>query len=250
VQPLEITTDERVLVLAPHPDDETLGAGGVLQRVLARGGRARVVVLTAGDGYIEAVQHATGLPVPPPTAYLAYGQRRLKELRAAVRRLGDHHLRVQVLGFPDGGLLPLLAAHWQRTQPERSPTTAVSHPPYPGVLDAEVAYDGADLLRELERVLHESRPTLVVFPDPLDRHPDHRATGLFTLLALRHWLPQAPATPHLLKHGQSILYTSAEIIDCIPQRGGGLYAVCTSSKSHNCCTGTGRCPKRSVDLGR
>jgi hypothetical protein len=24
------------------------------------------------------------------------------------------------------------------------------------------------------------------------------------------------------KHGQSILYTSAEIIDCIPQRGGGL----------------------------
>ncbi len=55
---------------------------------------------------------------------------------------------------------------------------------------------------------------------------------------------------YTVKHGQSILYTSAEIIACIPQRGGGLYAVCTSSKSHNGCTGTGRCPKRSVDLGR
>ena len=200
VQPLEIHTDERLLVLAPHPDDEMLGAAGVLQRVLARGGRARVVVLTAGDGYIEAVQHATGLPVPPPTAYLAYGQRRLKELRTAVRRLGGHHLRVQILGFPDGGLLPLLAAHWQRTQPERSPTTAVSHPPYPDVLDAEVAYDGADLLRELQRVLHESQPTLVAFPDPLDRHPDHRAAGLFTLLALQHWLPHASASPRLLAY--------------------------------------------------
>ena len=200
VPPLEIGTGERLLVITPHPDDETLGAGGLLQRVLARGGRARVVMLTAGDGYVEAVQHATGQLVPRPTAYLAYGERRLKELRAAVRRLGDHHIRVQVLGFPDGGLTPLLAAHWQRTHPERSPTTAASHPPYPEVLDADLAYDGADLLRELRRVLHESQPTLVAFPDPLDRHPDHRATGLFTLLALRHGLPQTLATPRLLAY--------------------------------------------------
>jgi LmbE family N-acetylglucosaminyl deacetylase len=200
VHPLEISTDERLLVIAPHPDDETLGAGGVLQRVLARGGQARVVVLTAGDGYVEAVQHATGRLVPRPAAYLAYGERRLQELRAAVRLLGAHRIRVQVLGFPDGGLTPLLVAHWQRTQPERSPTTEVSHPPYPEVLDAEVAYDGADLQRELERVLHESQPTLVAFPDPLDRHPDHRATALFTLLALRHWLPRTLATPRLLAY--------------------------------------------------
>jgi len=200
VQPLEIGTDERLLVITPHPDDETLGAAGLVQRVLARGGRARLVVLTAGDGYVEAVQHASGQLVPRPAAYLAYGERRLRELRAAVRHLGAHRIRVQVLGFPDGGLTPLLVAHWQRTRPEHSPTTAVAHPPYPEVLDANVAYDGADLQRELERVLHESQPTLVAFPDPLDRHPDHRATALFTLLALRHWLPQAPALPRLLAY--------------------------------------------------
>src|SRR3989442_1727143 len=200
VPPPAIDTGERLLVIAPHPDDETLGAGGLLQRVLARGGRARLVVLTAGDGYVEAVQHATGQLVPRPAAYLAYGERRLTELRAAVRLLGDHHLRVQVLGFPDGGLTPLLDAHWQRTHPERSPTTAASHPPYPEVLDPDVAYDGADLRRELVRVLRESQPTLIAFPDPLDRHPDHRATALFTLLALRHWLPRTLATPHLLAY--------------------------------------------------
>jgi LmbE family N-acetylglucosaminyl deacetylase len=200
VPPLELGTGERLLVITPHPDDEALAAAGLLQRVLARGGRARLVVLTAGDGYVEAVQHATGQLSPRPAAYLAYGERRLKELRAAVRLLGDSHIRVQVLGFPDGGLTPLLDAHWQRTHPEHSPTTTASHPPYPDVLDADVAYDGADLQRELERVLHESQPTLVAFPDPLDRHPDHRATALFTLVALRHWLPQAPATPRLLAY--------------------------------------------------
>ena len=132
VQPLDIGTGERLLVITPHPDDETLGAAGLLQRVLARGGRTRLVVLTAGDGYIEAVQHATGHLVPRPAEYLAYGERRLKELRAAVRRLGDHRIRLQVLGFPDGGLAPLLDAHWQRTHPERSSTTEASHPPLSG----------------------------------------------------------------------------------------------------------------------
>src|SRR5262249_4024945 len=158
----------------------------LLQRVLARGGRVRLVVLTAGDGYVEAVQHATGQLVPRPAAYLAHGERRLKELRAAGGLPGNHHIPVQVAGFPAGAPTPLLDAHWQRTHPERSPTTATSHPPYPAVLDPDVAYDGADLQRELERVLRESQPTLLAFPDPLDRHPDHRATGLFTLLALRH----------------------------------------------------------------
>src|SRR5437764_13675115 len=73
VQPLEIHTDERLLVLAPHPDDEMLGAAGVLQRVLARGCRARVVVHTARDGYIEAVPPSSSHCVQYTTADLAYG---------------------------------------------------------------------------------------------------------------------------------------------------------------------------------
>src|SRR5262249_56898073 len=102
---------------------------------------------------------------------------------------------------PQGGAPPASrAARGRPTHGARPPPGAAPPPPYPEVLDANVAYDGADLQRELEHVLHESQPTLVAFPDPLDRHPDHRATGLFTLLALRHWLPQAPALPRLLAY--------------------------------------------------
>ncbi|MBI3785963.1 MAG: PIG-L family deacetylase [Deltaproteobacteria bacterium] len=121
--PFDVATAERLLVIAPHPDDETLGAAGLVQRVLARGGTVRVVLVTAGDGYVEAVVHETHLPRPRPAQYIAYGERRLAESRAAVRVLGGDHLRLTLLGFPDGGLDRLLHAHWRRSHPERSQTT-------------------------------------------------------------------------------------------------------------------------------
>ena len=201
-RPLEVGHAERLLVVAPHPDDETIGAGGLIQRVLARGGSVRIVLVTAGDGYIEAVVHETGKLQPPPTQYIEYGQRRLREARAAVRVLdGGDHLRMQFLGFPDGGLQGLLRAHWWRTRPERSSTTDATDPPYDEAVEPDVPYDGADLRRELDNIFRETRPTIVALPHPRDKHPDHRATGLFTLLALHDYLTATHAArPRLLAY--------------------------------------------------
>src|SRR5207248_6394900 len=41
-----------LLVVAPHPDDETLCCAGVTQRVLRSGGRASVVWITSGDASV------------------------------------------------------------------------------------------------------------------------------------------------------------------------------------------------------
>src|SRR2546427_43379 len=38
-----------LLVVAPHPDDETLCCAGVIQRVVRAGGRASIVWITSGD---------------------------------------------------------------------------------------------------------------------------------------------------------------------------------------------------------
>ncbi|HLK12323.1 MAG TPA: PIG-L family deacetylase [Candidatus Binatia bacterium] len=199
-EPLALGPAERLVVVAPHPDDETLGAGGLVQRVLAQGGSVRVVLLTAGDGYVEGVEHETGRPRARPAEFVAYGERRLGEERAALRVLGGDRIRLEFLGFPDGGLEPLLTAHWQRLHPERSPTTGATDPPYDAeAREPDLPYDGADLRAELSRVLREADPTLVVLPDPLDRHPDHRAGALFTLLALGDWRPQGPL-PRLLAY--------------------------------------------------
>jgi LmbE family N-acetylglucosaminyl deacetylase len=197
---LVVERGARLVVIAPHPDDETLGAGGLIQHVLARGGTARVVLLTAGDGYVEAVTHATGEPRPRPRAYVAYGERRLGEARAAVRELDAGRVRLQLLGFPDGGLAGLLDAHWRRRHPEVSRTTDAARPPYREAVDQRLAYDGEDLRRELVAILRESQPTVVAFPDPLDRHRDHHAGGVFTLLALHDWLREPVPIPRLLAY--------------------------------------------------
>lgn len=187
-QPLSIGAGERLVVIAPHPDDETLGAGGLIQRVIERGGSVSVVLVTAGDGYVEAVIHETHQPLPRPAEFVAYGKRRLAEEHAALRTLGRGRVRLQFLGFPDGGLEALLRTHWRRTHPERSRTTDASDPPYADAVEPDVPYDGTDLRRELVRILRATDPTLVVLPDPLDKHPDHHAAGIFALLAVNDWV--------------------------------------------------------------
>lgn len=79
----------RVLVVAPHPDDETVGAGGTMALHLAAGDEVTVAVVTDGSG-----SRAGGLP-PGEMA-----SRRREELEAAASILGIGHL--VYFGLPEG----------------------------------------------------------------------------------------------------------------------------------------------------
>ncbi|GGC77780.1 hypothetical protein GCM10011512_00410 [Tersicoccus solisilvae] len=87
----------RLVVLAAHPDDETLGAGGLIARAGALGAAVTVVVATQG----EASHPDSPTHTPDRLAAL-----RREEIRAAAARL---HTAVDVvlLELPDGRL----AAH-------------------------------------------------------------------------------------------------------------------------------------------
>lgn len=50
INPAEVARDGAWLVLAPHPDDETLGAGGLISALSAMGGKVAVAYLTDGSG--------------------------------------------------------------------------------------------------------------------------------------------------------------------------------------------------------
>lgn len=84
-----------VLVVAPHPDDEAIGAFGLMRSLGRRGARIRVLVVTNG-----AASHPGSLRWPP--ARLA-GERR-RETRRAMAALGIPPTRIRFLGLPDGAL--------------------------------------------------------------------------------------------------------------------------------------------------
>lgn len=84
------------LVLAPHPDDESLGCGGVIAECVARGRPVRVAVLTDG-----AASHPASASFPPPRLAAL----RQEETRAAVAELGlDPDRDLDFLGLPDTAL--------------------------------------------------------------------------------------------------------------------------------------------------
>src|SRR5437764_1349275 len=70
-----------VLIVAPHPDDESLGCAGVMLRASRLGMRVRVVFLTNGDGYPKAAALLQNKEVKALTAedYLALGRARQQQ---------------------------------------------------------------------------------------------------------------------------------------------------------------------------
>lgn len=168
----------RLLVVSPHPDDETLCCAGIMQRVLATGGHVSVVWLTSGDGARGSLLLGGRLWGGAPRA-VALGMRRMAEARAATTLLGVPPPDQLFLGYPDGGLLELL--HDYHDHSYRSPTTGASAVPYAQALVPGHPYTGASLERDFAAVLARVRPTLILSASPEDLHPDHRAAGLLIL---------------------------------------------------------------------
>jgi LmbE family N-acetylglucosaminyl deacetylase len=175
----------RLLVVAPHPDDEALGSAGLIQRVIAAGGQVRVVLVTSGDAFSEGVEAETHIADPRPRDYRSYGALRERETIEAMQRLGVDRGHVRFLGFPDGGVC-LIASHYlpARARAFVSPYTRRVEPPASEQMIRGVRYRGADIRRELERILVEYRPTMVTLPHPEDLHPEHCSSYIFAREAL------------------------------------------------------------------
>ena len=87
-QPLDLEGLRHVWVMAPHPDDESLGCGGTLLRL---SGQAKIELTLVTDG-----SGAGGLPP-------GSDQIRFEELKQAAKVLGISE--IEALNYPDGSFL-------------------------------------------------------------------------------------------------------------------------------------------------
>lgn len=173
-----------LLVVAPHPDDETLCCAGVIQRVTRAGGRVSVVWITSGDGSELSMLVVEKSLFSRPEKQRELGARRMQEARSVAAILGIAPQRLFFLGYPDRGVLPLLTDYY--ITPYHSKPSGMASVPYAEALFPGHPYTGQSLERDFEWVLEHVRPTLVLAPSPRDSHPDHRATGILTLRGLGH----------------------------------------------------------------
>ncbi len=184
LQPLSLAGVHRLLIFAPHCDDETLGTGGLILAARRQGIQVKVVILTNGDGFFFATIRDFKKVYPRPTDYIRLGKMRQQESLAALSLLGINSSDVIFLSYPDRGTPALWNTDWSPQKPYRSPYSGDTQSPYPLTYDPKAVYAGQDLLGDITSILDSYQPEMIVYPHPADVHPDHWGLSVFVRLAL------------------------------------------------------------------
>ena len=135
----------KTLVVAPHPDDESLGCGGAIALLSRFGIPVNVLFISDGTG-----SHPHSRKYPPPVLR----DLRENEARRALALLGVASSAVAFMRLLDGSVPPAEA---------------------PGFADATVA---------CRAYLADCKPQTILLPWRRDPHPDHRATSQIVQAAL------------------------------------------------------------------
>lgn len=155
---------ERVLIIAPHPDDEAIASGGLIQRARA----VRVLFVTDGENNPWPQRAALRRLRLSEDDRRRWGALRREEARASLALLGAGDEAARFLALPDGCL-------------------------------ARLARAGDNRLTEIvESEVQHFAPTLTVSPSSFDLHADHRACAWFVHRAI---LPGTPLVTYVI-HGE------------------------------------------------
>ncbi|MEN6355852.1 MAG: PIG-L family deacetylase [Armatimonadota bacterium] len=181
---------DRVMVFAPHSDDETLGCAGMIARAVENGASVHVTLITNGDGFRFAVGRAYRTLKVTPQRCIMFAYRRQKETLSALSILGLSPRQVTFLGYPDRGIAQMWNKYWDRDTLYLSHATNSDHSPYTDSLTRHAPYCGEALMGDIIHVLERDRPTDVYLPHPLDNHPDHYATYCFVAAAIEQLISE------------------------------------------------------------
>jgi LmbE family N-acetylglucosaminyl deacetylase len=143
-----LSESDRALFVAPHPDDESLGGGGLLQRAFEAHIPVRILFVTNGDNNPWAQRFWERRWAIRAQDRSRWGNHRRQEALSAIAALGGSVECAEFLNFQDQSVTPLLME------------------------------GAAELVAALTSEIQAFQPTIAVIPTILDAHPDHSALGV------------------------------------------------------------------------
>lgn len=210
-----IASRDRVLVVAPHPDDECIATGGLIQQARAAGARVQIVYLTYGDNHELAYWALRKVPALTPSQYRALAETRHGEALSGTQALGVNHSDLTFLGYPDAGTLRIWETTWKPSSSRYHLATGTRVVPYRDALSPGSPYNASAIITDFESVIRSFGPTIVMFPSSLDLNPDHQAAYLYVTAAL-HDLGANPERYTYLVHQRNFpvprLYSPSAIL--------------------------------------
>ena len=171
----------RVMMFAPHPDDESLAAGVFLQQALAAGAAVRIVYATDGEKNCWPQRFLERKVRIHERDRRRWGERRRSEALDALRILQIDRANVEFLSLPDQGVTDLLIDGCRETVSRLAAT----------IIDWE--------------------PTHLLIPSAADTHPDHSGLAVLLGIVFDNFLPSAHEISrlHYLVHGASASFARA-----------------------------------------
>lgn len=171
----------RVMMFAPHPDDESLAAGVFLQRAVAAGADVRIVYGTDGEKNCWPQRLLERKVRIRAQDRRRWGARRQAEALAALRVLSIRPDQVEFLSLPDQGVTDLLLGGCRET------------------------------IRRLADAIIRWAPTHLLVPSASDTHPDHSGLAVLLRFAFDDFLPRHHQIQRLeyLIHGASTSFAKA-----------------------------------------
>jgi len=180
----EIKNEDKILILAPHIDDEMISSSGIIMQAKTKGARIKIVYLTCGDENLGSVIKEDKSLKINPNDFIALGKRRITEGKNAAKILGLTEEELFFLGYPDGGLTPMFSHFYNSAVPFSSLGTKFTFNPYSNTGKIGQTYLGKNVTADLEEIIKEFAPTIIIAPHIRDKHPDHHAAYLFLEKAL------------------------------------------------------------------
>jgi len=167
----EIKTSDRILILAPHIDDEVISSAGIIQQIRQKGVKAIVVYITNGDD----PPYTPVKRLFKPSWFVSFGKKRMAEAKKAALFLGLNNDNLIFLGYPDKGLKAMFDDQAVFT----SKSTRLNYNPYSDTYRQKQLYTRENLINDLTSITASFKPTMVIVSHPKDNHPDHQSLFWF-----------------------------------------------------------------------